>query len=604
MHSPSIFRRTPRDRSPGIWAPLVLSALLFGASLGAQEVAPFAEGEDEDRGSPAELLDVLDLTEEKFAALRDGEPLEQQPEGLDLLHRLLFRLPNISSISLDAWAATDAKVSSWPADTAAWRRQFFALEGRIKSFRRVKLATAEALRWNFARYYRCQVMLGEAETPAVVFARAVPRRWRAETPLDEPISFRGLFLVRGAAAEPETLGPLLFACDRLAWHPDSLLGNAGMDVGLLDTVQSGRKLGSADRDCFYALLTAAGTIPQTDLNAAADESVAQRRDELTEKLVELETRQREIEERLAAHERLADAEASAPADPEVQKLRTELANVRRDRIVAETALATTERGFHDLLRSLIRPSSTQGELLRFRGRALRILRVPLGGGDRDVVLRHGFDHYYEIDATVSLDLDVRFERATVVPPAEEQGGQEPGDAASDQQAGGDGDSASDSDDNDDRADQPNQTITSTVETVSQYPVTFCVRTLPEGTPTGPKVDVPIEIVGFHMKNWRFQTGERLADGSFRKRQAPLLIGRKPLIIDTSIRENTTLAIVGGSLFVLTILVVWISVWMLGRGDRAFQEAALSKRYAVDEGVSLNDLDIQTDDGPNFRDLGS
>jgi hypothetical protein len=52
-----------------------------------------------------------------------------------------------------------------------------------------------------------------------------------------------------------------FAAGRIAWHPDTLLGDVDMDVGLLDTVQQMRPITNDDRECFFQLLAAAGRTP-------------------------------------------------------------------------------------------------------------------------------------------------------------------------------------------------------------------------------------------------------------------------------------------------------------------------------------------------------
>ena len=44
------------------------------------------------------------------------------------------------------------------------------------------------------RYYRCQVELGDAGTPGVIYAHAVPQAWAVDEPISERISSFGLFL--------------------------------------------------------------------------------------------------------------------------------------------------------------------------------------------------------------------------------------------------------------------------------------------------------------------------------------------------------------------------------------------------------------------------
>jgi hypothetical protein len=61
-----------------------------------------------------------------------------------------------------------------------------------------------------------------------------------------------------ASARSWPSGPagLLLAAPRIAWYPDTLLGRAGMDYGLFDSVVDGRKLISGDTAAFFAMLAA------------------------------------------------------------------------------------------------------------------------------------------------------------------------------------------------------------------------------------------------------------------------------------------------------------------------------------------------------------
>lgn len=56
----------------------------------------------------------------------------------------------------------------------------------------------------------------------------------------------------------------------------------------------------------------------------------------------------------------------------------------------------------------------------------------------------------------------------------------------------------------------------------RYPVVCCLRTLPAGMPTGPKISEPLRVAGFALKSYAYplQTG----DGSEIRREAPLLVG--------------------------------------------------------------------------------
>lgn len=46
----------------------------------------------------------------------------------------------------------------------------------------------------------------------------------------------------------------VFVAPRIQWHPATLLGTLGMDVGLFDDIRQRHRLSNEDRDCFYRLL--------------------------------------------------------------------------------------------------------------------------------------------------------------------------------------------------------------------------------------------------------------------------------------------------------------------------------------------------------------
>ncbi len=563
-----------------------------------------------DLETPEALLETLDLGRAHFDALRDGQDLERKPASLKLLLRTLYRLPNMPPVELDNWIArnaADADLSTWSGDTRPHRRKFFSLPGRIYKLQEVPLPAETAELWTFDKYYRCHVVLGAAKVPAIVYAREVPLVWMdSQEKLDEAIHVRGMFLSRGenvSAAKDSASGPLLFAVDRLAWHPDTLLGNAGMDVGLFDTVKSGRKLHDSERDCFYGLLDTVGKIDQTKLVDEATAAVYARRDKLTERLAELEKQQADLNEQ-------RDSLAGNPSkQAELAQVGKDLAGVTRDRMITESAIKTADKGLWDIVSVIQKPSQHKGELLKFRGTALRILRVPLGPEDRDVVLRYGIDHYYEIDAIVSLDLKIRVDESPKKPAAKN---------------GGDGGA---SDTKDGNSTDERLTMTAAVagpteegklkepaespaseakektpsKVMSRFPITFCVRTLPEGMRTGPHVSERIEIVGFHVKNWRFKTAEQTASGP-RFRNAPMLIGRMPLSTPPPMLVSPVYGMIIGLLFAAALAVIWLTVWMLGRGDRAFEEATMSGRFAVAEGESLNRMDLPVESEPDFSHL--
>ncbi len=112
--------------------------------------------------------------------------------------------------------------------------------------------------------------------PVTVYCRTIPDAWHGLQKLNQRCRVTGMFLKLGEPKDKddESSTPLLFAASRIGWLPDHLdaqlgvdpdqvlLGNLGMDIGLFDSVRARNKMpiGAAERECFYALLSAAERI--------------------------------------------------------------------------------------------------------------------------------------------------------------------------------------------------------------------------------------------------------------------------------------------------------------------------------------------------------
>ena len=139
------------------------------------------------------------------------------------------------------------------------------------------------------------------------------------------------------------------------------------------------------------------------------------------------------------------------------------------------------------------------------------------------------------------------------------------------------------------------------------PVVFCVRGLPEGMPVGsdPEYAERVRVAGFFMKTWGYPVTRWDASGggsSGDKTQlAPLLIGRDlKWLVYESPAPNWLAGLIAGGLFVAALAGIWIALWRFGRGDKQFHRQTLSKTYAVDSGVSLDEIGLQTDVDVNYR----
>ena len=64
-------------------------------------------------------------------------------------------------------------------------------------------------------------------------------------------------------------------------------------------------------------------------------------------------------------------------------------------------------------------------------------------------------------------------------------------------------------------------------------------------------------------------------------------------------RNPRLGMIAGGLFVLAMLGIWLALWRYNRADRQFREKVIAKRYALDEGTSLDDLQIDVHTEPDL-----
>jgi hypothetical protein len=155
---------------------------------------------------------------------------------------------------------------------------------------------------------------------------------------------------------PTLEGQLLLAAIRVAWHPGTLLGELGMDVGLLDEVRDRSALD--ERECFYQMLAAVDRAPAGRIERAGRENLAKNRDLL---------------ERMARNRELGPQRRAA----------------------VERALTRAQEGADDVVPLFNEPADERGKLLVLPGEALRAVEIRVD--DPDIVKRFGIDHYYEVE---------------------------------------------------------------------------------------------------------------------------------------------------------------------------------------------------------------
>ncbi|OYV83004.1 MAG: hypothetical protein B7Z73_16600, partial [Planctomycetia bacterium 21-64-5] len=192
------------------------------------------------------LLGVLD----RLDAVSDDADFPAR--GDDLLWRLLYAVRRFSLVDLHRWKQ-DVSPEKVQHDPGQMRGAVVAWRGSVTRVTVEELPTEVAERFNLPRYYRSELTIAEGSPPVVVYSLAVPRGWNIDGPLDARTEVRGLF-VRLTASE----GAPVVVARRLAWYPETVLGDLDMDVGLFDELSARPDLTADDRECFYQLLAAAG----------------------------------------------------------------------------------------------------------------------------------------------------------------------------------------------------------------------------------------------------------------------------------------------------------------------------------------------------------
>jgi hypothetical protein len=243
-----------------------IAATFFGAGDGGARAADEpARAALPGVSGPRELWTLLGVDESHFEHLRDGVPWQESED--EILLRMMYRMREFRPQEVEAWARDGfpdrLAEESRPDELDALRGEVFRLRGRVVLVEAIRLPAELAQRYEMEEYYRAELRLEDGRT-AVAFARLVPHAWRRSEPMEERAGALGFFLKLAGDGQSEPV----FAAERIAWYPDTLLGNLGMDVGLLDDLQPpgeqpARTLGQMrltlrNREAFYQMMAAVG----------------------------------------------------------------------------------------------------------------------------------------------------------------------------------------------------------------------------------------------------------------------------------------------------------------------------------------------------------
>ncbi|HAA70613.1 MAG TPA: hypothetical protein DCE55_15860 [Planctomycetaceae bacterium] len=210
---------------------------------------------------------------------------------------------------------------------------------------------------------------------------------------------------------------------------------------------------------------------------------------------------------------------------------------------------------------LTRPETQHGTVHQIRAQARRITRVVVT--DKDIVERYGIEYYYQIDGALPLGL-------TTVTTGKKQQAKR-------------------------------------LKYTNTYPATFCVRELPtrlaaidrrlsSGQSTTENLNETIILNGWFFKLWSYRSRFTEAYSENMPQVSPMFLAARPRLPRPK-SGSTIPGLVGGSLFVVAIGIVWFLLWRSSRREsRQSQRAASTHRPAhpTDLNQLLEDVSAQPD----------
>ncbi len=339
--------------------PLAPDKPIIGES---PRIAPDKLHEVRPLAGPREELTLLGVDESYIQLLMDGHPINS--DEMESLWKILYAVNRFDVLDIEKWAHRDVSMKELASLPITHRCQIFLIDGTVLRVTPEKVLPEVVDQFQMEQYYRCEFQVQPDGEPAIVYARNVPKAWKLDQPIKERASFFGFFL-KLAGGDDQPARPI-FVTRRVAWHPRTLLGQAGMDLGLFDEATNRTPLRSQDRQCFYQLLGTVVTLHPSQLRFAANEQFDKWRE---------------------SHSQQAKA----------KKL--------------------TQFPVVELIRN---PGEYQGEIMGFEGTLRRAVEILVD--DPDIVARYGLRKYYELEVFVDLggvykldkDSDRRFRTYPVV----------------------------------------------------------------------------------------------------------------------------------------------------------------------------------------------
>ncbi len=216
------------------------------------------------------------------------------------------------------------------------------------------------------------------------------------------------------------------------------------------------------------------------------------------------------------------------------------------------------------------PQPMQANLFTVRGKARRITRVLISERETDIRERFGMDHYFQIDFFIPLgDLTLQL------------------------------------------SDADKQTASLIYQ--NGFPAIACVRTLPpelfeanarlaEGKSGEELLNEEIELTGVFFRLWSYKSEFVDAFDANQRQVSPMFLAAMPTMVKQPSSRNPYLGLGVGTLFLVALGAIWISVYRAGKSDTRFERETLRKRRQTPDGRSLDDLGIEAESEPDFSNL--
>jgi hypothetical protein len=237
----------------------------------AEPAVPAAPKPAGDTG-PRDMLRRLGVDDSRFDLLQDGRLVHS--DEVETVLRVVYRLDNILLEDIDRWANRRLDLNALAADAGHRRGEVFLLAGRVTNVEVCRPVPEVAERFEMPEYYRCEFELADAQQPAVVYTKRVPKAWQSGGKRNERAGAAAFFLKLGSDDRKRPIP--VFAAQRVAWFPAGPLGDLGMDAGLLEGVKDKESILPEERETFYQLMAAVGRAKPGQLRSLADEQLRAR----------------------------------------------------------------------------------------------------------------------------------------------------------------------------------------------------------------------------------------------------------------------------------------------------------------------------------------